>query len=203
MGDRPSILSDIRRAFTSTAMAFRDQLFAITPCESPYALLFEIDDQNPGAWPIGATEESLTRLVDQYFAKGYRASNGNHHEMLRTGLRWDAPGDNMVSWYWGAEDDFRDLNLLIKSAFDQNAVSDHTEIRDLCLEALKQLDSQHAFGTGEARARLTIGISNVDYPFEAFLDELAKVNPPTVISRLRTELAAYQQVWNQIERSAR
>lgn len=195
----PSSVDDIRQAFKDTAIAFLGQLAAIDPPETPYAVLFEISDQTPGAWPIAATEQSLTRLADEYIAMGYKARDGDDRELLRTGLRWDAPGDNMVGWYWGADDIDKDLNILIADAFDQDVINDHMVVRSLCLAALKELDDDNTFGKDDSRNQLVVGISNVDQGFQTFVDDLATANPPIVIDRLRAELQASYDVWSEIE----
>lgn len=195
----PASVNDIRQAFKDTAIAFLDQLAAIDPAETPYAVLFEISDQTPGAWPIAATEQSLTRLADEYIAMGYKARDGDDRELLRTGLRWDAPGDNMVGWYWGADDIDKELNTLITSAFDHAVIHDHMMVRDLCLAAIKELDDDNTFGKDDSRNQRVVGISNVGQDFRSFLDDLATVNPPIVIDRLRAELQASYDVWGEIE----
>lgn len=195
-----SLLVEIQCEFQRTAAAFLDQLRRIEPQETPYALLFEIADQTPGAWPIGATEESLSRGAETHIANGYKAPRGNDLDLLRVLLRWDAPGDDMRIWYWGEGGVDDRLNQLINAAWDSEVIDDHRVLEDLCLAALAELNADGTFGCGEQREQLVVGITNVDFDFASFLSRLCLVNPPSVIHRLRGELEAADRAHDQIIR---
>lgn len=199
----------IENEFKRCTVAFLRRLERITPPETLYALLFEISNQDPGAWPIAATEESLTRMAMRYVAKGYKARNGNDLEMLRVALRWDAPGDDMTGWYWGDDSTFADLNKVLQyielpetlggsDDYDDDDDPIFKLVKKKCLNALKELDEKGIFGSGADRERLVVGISNVDFDFENFLDELAVVNPTSVVERLRSEVAQGHSTWDEI-----
>ncbi|MDB5388563.1 MAG: hypothetical protein JWM11_4209 [Planctomycetaceae bacterium] len=199
-------LNSIRNEFSLATVAFQRDLERIAPRETPYAFLFEINDQNPGAWPIAATEESLSRLAASYMAKGYKGKNGNDLELLRCGLRWDAPGDAAVGWYWGGDSIHERLNALLAIAFDHtfgDSSIGYQLLKTICLTALEELDAQGTFGKGPSRERVVIGVSNVDLDFELFQDELSLVNPHSVFERLRSQLAQATTAWDQISRPSR
>lgn len=195
--------AEIEKEFKQTAIAFLRQLQRITPPEKPYALLFEISEQHPTVWPIGATEESLSRLAATYIRKGYRAVNGNDLEQLRVAERWDAPGDQMDGWYWGNDRIYEKLNSLLELQFATDYIDDdsgYLAIQRACLRALKDLNHQGAFGEGQDRDNLVVGITNVERDFENFLDELSEVNPPSVIRRLKMQFKQAKTVWDEIKR---
>lgn len=196
-------VSGLRAAFKRAAAAFLEQLQRMSPAETAYALLFEISDQSPAAWPIGATEESLSRLAATYQQKGYRARTGNDLEILRAALRWDAPGDDTTGWYWADEAIQEKLNSLLTQCFGPEYGDDddgYEVVKRECLAALQELDQEGAFGTGAARDRLVIGITNVENEFESFTDELSQVNPPPIMARLNQQLTQGSAAWEEIDR---
>jgi hypothetical protein len=195
--------ADLIEEFKQVATAMWKKLHSLNPSEQPYALLFEINDQNPNAWPIAATEESLARLAAKYDKKGYRAKNGNHLDVLRIAERWDAPGDQPDGWYWGDEQANAKLNRMLEQRFGdgyRDSDKGYRAIQKICLQGLKEVDAAGAFGEGSARDNLVIGISNVDRGFEAFLDEIAIVNPKPVIVRLQRQLKDGVAAWDELSR---
>lgn len=197
-----STLDDVRESFKKTMVAFLRQIDAIEPSESHYAFLFEISDQEPGAWPICATEESLARKANSDLKKGYTVGNGDPYELLRIASRWDAPGDDPDIWYWAKDEISQELNSLLTQSF--KPFEDYRRLRDLALTALKELEAEKVFGQGDARDQIVVGISNVDQGFNGrFLEVLATVNPANVIDRLKTEIKAGQAAWDVIETSRR
>ncbi|HUE70116.1 MAG TPA: DUF4303 domain-containing protein [Pirellulaceae bacterium] len=194
---------DVLAELKQTAIAFLRQLKALSPQETPYAMLFEISDQSPGAWAIGATEESLARLAARYARKGYRARQGDDLEQLRIGLRWDAPGDDMDGWYWGDDSNDRRLNGMLLQRFTQMYAADESGyelVQRLCLSALGEIDREGWLGREREREQIVLGISNVDHDFSHFLGAISEVNPPSVIERLRSQLVQADQVWDDIAR---
>lgn len=194
-------LRAIRDEFKLSAIAFLRDLKRIAARETLYAFLFEIGDQNPWARPIAATEESLSRLAASYIHKGYKGKGSNDLELLRCGLRWDAPGDDTAGWYWGDESTHKRLDALLESLFDDTFGDDDVGyhlLNKICLTVLEELDAEFAFGKGTVRKRIVIGVSSVDREFELFLDDLSLVNPHSVIERLRSQLTQATLAWNQI-----
>lgn len=198
MGRRSVRADEIRREFRRSALAFLAQLRSLRPPESVYALLFEISDQDPGAWPIGATEESLGRFVGDR-----RNRRGTSSGLLRAEKRWEAPGDTPDLWYWGDEAVSERLNGLLERAFVEDDVDSgraYRVTRRLCLSALADLNREGAFGIGPARESLVVGISNVECDFGDFLRDLSTVNPPKVMRRLRSELRKARHASQALER---
>lgn len=164
------------------------------PTDRLYALLFEVDVSGTYVIRIAGSEEALTRLAEKYVAKRYRTRSGDVLDALRTSLRWDAPGDDKDGWYWGNQDDDAPLALLIQQAIEAELMTEYDEdmpVRLLCLEALKELDKDKAFGKGTARKQVLAGITCCEIGFdEEAVDELALCNPVSTIARVRKELAA-------------
>jgi len=194
--DDVELFGHIRDELKLTVRRLLDQLRLDHPADRLYAILFEVDDSGTYAYPIAGSEESLTRLVEKYIAKGYRIQSGDLLESLRTASRWDAPGDDMDGWYWGEEDDQIAVTRLIEQAVQVGLIEAYGEdqpLLRLCLEALRELDSDGVFGSGSAREQVLIGATCCEVGFgqeEEQLEELSTLNSPSTIGRLRVELAA-------------
>ena len=163
--------------------------------ERLYAVLFDVDVSETYAAPIAASEESLTRYAETYVAKGYRAKSGDSLTTLRATNRWDAPGDNMIGWHTTDETEAKAVAQIIGQAVKAGLIEEYDKsqpLRRLCVEALRELDSEGTFGRGAERGDVLIGTSCVDVGFadaEEDIEELASLNPPETIARLRNELA--------------
>ena len=203
MSHESEMMNDIRRAFKETAMAFHSQLNAMTPPETTYALLFEISDQAPGAWPIGATEQSLTRLAEKYVSRGYVTRDGNHQEVLQAALRWNSPGDDMDGWYWAADGVDTELNSLITTACQHSMIRDDKILRELCLEAFQEIRTTNAFARSETEVEFVVGVLEANSDFRNFFDVLQSVNPPSLMDQLRNDFIAADYAWDQIARPRR
>ena len=69
---------------------------------------------------------------------------------------------------------------------------ERTPLDKLCIQSLRELDHEGAFGTGLAREELIIGTAccELDFGEKGHVEELAALNPARSMSRLRQELAA-------------
>jgi hypothetical protein len=158
-------------------------------------VLFEVDVGGMYAIRIAGSEQSLTRLAEKYVAKGYRAQSGDLLGSLRALLRWDAPGDDRDGWYWGNEEDDAAVVRLIDEAVQAGYVEEYSEsqpLRNLCLDSLRELDHEAAFGIGRERERILIGICCCELGFgdDDDMAELATLNPTATVNQLRRELLA-------------
>jgi hypothetical protein len=63
-------------------------------------------------------------------------------------------------------------------------------LNGICIEVLKRMDAEGAFGTGPERERVVLGICYIggDNSQEEFLGWAKQVNPSSVYKRLRKEL---------------
>jgi hypothetical protein len=191
----PELFRRIRDELKRTVLLLLEQLRREHPADRVYAILFEVGVGGTYAIRIAGSEESLTRLAEKYIARGYRVKSGDGLECLRTLLRWDAPGDDRDGWYWGDQKDDEQLTRLIDQAVQAGLIEEYGEaqpLRGLCLDALRELDREGAFGTALERERILIGLTCCEVGFgEAEdLEELATLNPARTISRLRRELRA-------------
>jgi hypothetical protein len=191
----PELLRRIRDELKRTVRLLLDQLRRDHPNDRLYAILFEVDVSGTYAIRVAGSEESLTRLAEKYIAKGYRVKSADLLESLRALLRWDAPGDDKNGWYWGDQDDDAEVTRLIDQAVQVGLIEEYAEdqpLRSLCLDALRELDSEGAFGSGRDRERVLIGTCCCEVGFgeDEDVEELATLNPPQTISRLRRELRA-------------
>jgi len=190
----PELFRRIREELKRTVRLLLDQTRRDHPSDRVYAILFEVDVSGTYAIRVAGSEESLTRLAEKYVTRGYRAKSGDLLETLRTLLRWDAPGDDRDGWYWGHQGDDAEVTRLIDQAAQAGLIQEYGEdqpLRTLCLDALRELDSEGAFGSGRERERVLIGTCCCEVGFgEEDVEKLATLNPPRTISRLRHELRA-------------
>jgi Domain of unknown function (DUF4303) len=189
----PELFRSIRAELKRTVRLLLDQLRRDHPNDRAYAILFEVDVSGTYAIRIAGSEESLTQLAEKYTAKGYRVQSGDLLESLRALLRWDAPGDDMDGWYWGDQEDDAEVTRLVDLAVKAGLIQEYGEaqhLRALCLDALRELDSEGAFGSGRDRERVLIGLTCCEQGFgdDEDIEELATLNPGPTISRLRREL---------------
>jgi hypothetical protein len=192
---KPRLFQRIREELKQTVRLFLEELRREHPAEHFYALMFEVDVSETYAIRIAASEESLTRWAQAYIANGYKVRSGDLLEVLRTALRWDAPGDSRVGWYWGNQDDDRLVTQLIDQAVKEGLIDEYDETRPLqklCMDALRELDQEGALGVRPARERLLIGTSCMEFGFgeDEDVEQLATLNPSATIARLRQQLAA-------------
>jgi hypothetical protein len=193
--EEPELFRDIRDELKRTVLLLLDQLHRDHPADRLYAVMFEVDVSETYAIRIAASEESLSRQAERYVAKGYQARSGDLLGLLRAKSRWDAPGDSRIGWYWGNQDDDIAVTQLIDQAVQAGLIREYDETRPLsrlCVEALKDLDSEGVFGVGVKRESVLIGTTCVEVGFGEAEDlaELETVNPPATIDRLRQELSA-------------
>jgi len=189
----PELFRRIREELKRTVRLLLDQLRRDHPNDRVYAILFEVDVSGTYAIRVAGSEESLTRLAEKYVSQGYRVKSGDLLESLRALLRWDAPGDDMDGWHWGDQEDDAEVTRLIDQAVQAGLIDEYGEgrpLRNLCLDALRELDSEGAFGAGHERERVLIGTCCCEIGFgeDEDVEELATLNPPPTISRLRREL---------------
>jgi hypothetical protein len=189
----PELFRRIRDELKRTIRLLLDQLHRDHPNDQVYAILFEVDVRGTYAIRVAGSEESLTRLAEKYITKGYRIQSGDLLENLRSLLRWDAPGDDMAGWYWGDQNDDVEVSRLIEQAVQAGLIEEYSAawpLRTLCIEALRELDSEGVFGLGSEREQVLIGVCCCENEFGEELDELATLNPASTISRMRKELQA-------------
>lgn len=191
----PELFHLIREELKRTVRLLLEQLRRDHPSDRVYAVLFEVDVSGTYTIRVAGSEESLTRLAEKYVAKGYRANSGDSLEHLRALLRWDAPGDDKDGWYWGNQEDDAEATRLINRAVEAGLIEQYgasKPLNNLCLDALRQLDSEGAFGMGHEREQVIIGTCCCEVGFgdPEDVEELAALNPPRTISRLRRELRA-------------
>lgn len=207
-------LHRVRDELKRSVRLFIEQLRRDHPAERFYAVLLEIGQSGSDVMRIAGSEESLTRLAEQYIAKGYQVRSGDLLETLRATLRWDAPGDDVDGWYWGDEDADEPVRQSIEAAIgagdlpaeddlrDDDAPPADQPLRQLCLAALQELDHEGLFGTGAEREQIIIGMTccEVDFGNEEDLPALAALNPASTIARLQRELQAGESAWDLLKR---
>ena len=143
-----------------------------------------------------ATEQTLDAVTQQYAKSGYyQAKSGGTIALLRQELRWANPDDGW--YYYMFDNDAPILNELAK-AFDSNAIEMFDGATEAtCIQALRQLDQDGAFGTKDTRGRVTIGFTDGEDP-EVFVQTATQLNPIATFERTRKELTESYSVAEQL-----
>lgn len=170
--------------------------------ETVYAFLFGVTNQFPSAYPIAATEESLTSLAKSYLAMGYGVQSAKIDplESLRTLLRWDAPGDDKTGWYWIKSKKNFGLDPLTEKALAAGIMKmcEPAPMEELCVQALAELAGEGLFGPAKKRQVMVLGISDVEN-FDKFLVHNKELNSPEAMNRLKRQLKDRDKIQHQIK----
>ncbi|QDU23824.1 DUF4303 domain-containing protein [Urbifossiella limnaea] len=186
---KEDLLAAIRDSLASGAKTFLAEFRAAWPNETMYSFLFELPPEGSYACAAAATEEGLTRVVKKYAAKGYAAGLKDATAALQKWLRWAGPEDG---WFQGLNSDaFVPTSKLLDEAFAAEWIKPFDgQLESLAQSALRHLDTEGVFGTGEGREAVVLGVCNIggDNSDEDFFAWAEEVNPPTVMQRLRREV---------------
>jgi len=185
------LLSQIRDELKQTVRLLLAQLRHDRATEQLYAILFEVGVCGTYTICVAGTEESLTRLAALYASIGYSVKFGDAIGPLREFLRWAAPGDDLDGWYWGAQPEETELTLLIQKALKAKLIVEYRDriLEKLCVDALRELDLEGAFGVGYEREGILIGTCCCEVEFVE-TEDLVALNPTHTIARFRQELIA-------------
>src|SRR5262249_977199 len=105
---------------------------------------------------------------------------------LRTALRWSGPGDG---WYLQCDTDVTDIRRWFAAAREDGELTGaEGQVEQLCSAVLQELERQGAFGQGEARGRVVLGLWDEAQSEAVFLRWAEVLNPATVVTRLQQEL---------------
>jgi hypothetical protein len=133
-------------------------------------------------------------ITDQGFIHSFQ-EKGN----MRYRVEAEDPVANLSQYFrWGWDGGYQDpepmfakvIELLRQGRGHGMIQPFDGSLNELCLDVLRQMDEAGAFGTGEEREEVIIGVSDMlgfDNTKE-FVDGAKRVNPPQAIRRLRREL---------------
>jgi hypothetical protein len=132
-----------------------------------------------------SSEEGLSRVTAEYVQR-----DGGDPELRRASLRW-SPGDSPLH--------LEGEGLLPRSTALRDAGPDPYEdspeadetvslVYEEAVKGLVALDREGAFGTGEARSRIVLGIWCGDQSDEERVEFARALNPPEVVDRFAREL---------------
>jgi hypothetical protein len=157
------------------------------PDEHLYALLVDVPAQGDAANVIAASTESFERFLGR--GRRRKRETSASLDQRRDQLRWQVPGEEEF-WYWCDCPSNHGTNHVIQLALDRDAVEMcDGQVKKLARAALKALEREEAFGGGETRERLFVGVTCVEEDFEWALRGAKSCNPPAVLERVRQELA--------------
>lgn len=180
----PVSLDAIRAGLKDAATEFIRAVAKKHPGETLYGFLIEVSRVGFAAFGAAATEEGLLRN-----AKNYADEEGGDAAQLAAEFRW---GSIENGWYQEPAKPFNRVNELLERAEEQQLYAEYSGVLEqLCLDALKELDSAGLFGSGHVREQVAIGICHTggDNTEQQFLQWAEQVNPPTVLKRLKMEYA--------------
>jgi hypothetical protein len=155
--------------------------------ERLYGFALLLPSQGDYTQAAAVTEEALTRSIEA-FARLSKLQLHSETECaaLRTAMRWSGPGDG---WYLQCDTDVTDIRRWFAAARkDGELTGAEGEVDQLCSAVLQELDGQGAFGQGEARARVVLGLWDRTQSDTVFLKWAGILNPAAVVTTLRQEL---------------
>jgi hypothetical protein len=180
--------SAIREAIAEGArnflVAFRQDWIG----ETMYGFLLETSWEGTSVEAVAGTEEGLLRIA-RYYANREGKQDEESLDLLCAQLRWESPEDG-----WYADYDagfFEKANQLLSEVHKVGLMEiGDGQLQNLCLEALRELDTAGTFETNRTRERIAIGVCYVggDQTEKEFLRWAEVVNPLVVVQRLRYEL---------------
>jgi Domain of unknown function (DUF4303) len=192
----------IQEAIVAGAKVFLSAFKQDWAGEEMFGFLLVADWEGNCVQAVAGTEEGVLRSVHEYAERRGR-SDDEYIQAECIKSRWDGYEDG---WYENLDDAFfGHANQLISEAHESGLIEmGDQQLQQICIEALKALDSAHVFGVAEAREKITIGVSDVggDHAQEDFLSWAEPVNPPIVMERLRSELQKANELF-QAERELR
>jgi hypothetical protein len=192
---KDQFFSEIRAAIVMGVGEFLAAFRRDWPGETMYSFLLVAVWEGTYINSVAATEEGLLRIAEDYAepCEGQLDQESFKSECAR--FRW---GGYESGWYMNFDAEFfESANQLISDAHKIGLmVEGDQQLQQICLEVLRELDSNSIFGTGEAREKIVIGVSDVggDHTEEDFLSWAEAVNPPVVMARLRSELQAQNEL---------
>ncbi len=184
----PVSRDDICSALQSAAEDFLRRVEKANPGETLYAFLFEISCEGFSAFAAVATEEALARYSKAQLAKVKPIEASDSLAIVQSCMRWAGPE---AGWYQDLDSVFDAANDLLSRANAQDLYQMFDgSLNEMCLQVLREMDQAGHFGKGKERDRVVLGICYIggDNSDEEFLTWAKKVNPPSVIKRLRQEL---------------
>jgi hypothetical protein len=177
----------IRAALRTAAETQLREISRIHPRETLYAFLFECTEAGFAILGAIGTQEQLTRYSLEQLEKLKPLETLDPVATVRSAFRWGSPEDGWYREAWP----FDEVNDLLREAERTQLYEtfDDTLTR-LCIETLRAMDRDAAFGTGTRRQRVVIGVrvTGGDSLDPEFMTWAEQVNPPAVVERLRAEV---------------
>jgi hypothetical protein len=179
----------IREAIVSGAKSFLSVFKRDWAGEEMFGFLLVADWEGNCVEAVAGTEKGILRVVHEYGEREGKLVDDEYTQAECIKFRWSGYEDG---WYENYDPViFSTANQLISEAHESGLMEiGDQQLQQICIEALKALDSDRVFGVGEAREKITIGVSDVggDHAQEDFLSWAEPVNPPIVMERLRRDL---------------
>ncbi|MFC4312385.1 DUF4303 domain-containing protein [Steroidobacter flavus] len=174
------------------------EISRIQPRETLYAFLFECTKDGFAVLGAIGTQEQLTRYALEQLEKLKPLETLDPVAAVRSAFRWGSPQDG---WYRAAWP-FDEVNDLLREAERTQLYEtfDGT-LQKLCIETLQAMDRDGIFGTGVRRERIAIGvcITGGDTSDPEFMTRAERLNPHSVVERLRAEVDLTHRDMNLLE----
>lgn len=170
---------DIRKTWAS----FKAEL----PEQTPYALvLYGVDGGDPSLWPEILTEQGLDVVAKKYMSKGYMDTI----EDARRELRYSVADSPYICKY---EDQIPAIKSEIESRTGELSIETGgwTLLAEAGVMALKNLEKEGVFGTGDQRDSLLLYVHIEDSLLEISDSSAKTLNPPSAYEAFRS--------WSQVE----
>jgi hypothetical protein len=196
----PSVVDRLLPLLCDATRATLHRFRAERPGEQVYAFAYVCPPEGTGVGCAIATEQGLTAVAQKYQRKGYRAGEGDPIPLLREWLRWANPDEG---WYYEDLDDGGRFLEELLVALESGALRGHPQWTPrLCVQALRHLDAEGAFGTGADRHHLVVGVTFGSNPKD-FARFAREANPDDVWARLHAQMRRGHELAAQVVRPQR
>jgi hypothetical protein len=159
VNEKDRAFSEIRRSIAEASKEFLAAFDRDWAGEAMYSFLLQTSCEGYDVEAVAASEEGLLRAA-QAHTKHYGQTSESFTQEMQIQLRWGSPEDGWYENY--AAGFFRNANQLIAEAHEAESIEIYDlQLQQMCLEVLKELDSDRVFGVGKERERIVIGICYV------------------------------------------
>lgn len=179
------IVIELSAKLSTAVKSILENFYLEHPTDNMYAFALVAPAEGTSISCSIATEQTLSDIAQWYALQGYEAKSGDTLTILRQLLRWANPDDG---WYFYSFQEDEPILTELNKAFDSKIIKmfdGTTEV--ICIEALRQLDRDGAFGIGEIRQQITLGFTYGEDP-EDFVKFAAQLNSPDTVWRTQREL---------------
>lgn len=183
----------LQQALYDHGLAAVPRIRAVRPNDSFYSFAFYTSGEYGYAFLTASSHEGLDEVVADYLSNpSYSHQNPVH---LRTTLKWSPCDSPLHELCAEASQELDEVMTEVSEAFpdiDDKKTFDEfvRRVDGAFIGALRQLDSEGRFGSGQERAGIVLNLLMGDQSDEERIHFASQLNPPGIVAAFAEELAA-------------